>query len=451
MKKIIIIILATFSLFSCRKSEVDILLGNPENRITDSIQKVNTILLSAKEGWIAKLNTGSAGGFGFYMNFKDDGSLEMLMDGNDFLAAKHASAKTFGKSTFRVKHVMNITLLFDTYNYITLLQDPVGSVANGEAGKGLKSDVEFEVLRSFPDSVILRGKKYLNSLILVPATAAQKQAYTAGEFPTTIQNALAFFDPIKSAYFNIDIKGKQQAVQVGLNFATKKLDLTTLDQEKEALSFLQLPFAFSIDAIQIIDPLAFAGYTFEKIKIQDGAYFIVDNKGGEYPLIRSDEQIIPIRYSIGESISELVLPGPYSFASRLPLASWSADYTKEWRSFISQAASSYSLTIANAAYVFDKVNSRINVEMQMYQNNGRFLANMQYNYSFDTNSNLKFSAFSSLNSNANLLVPFLNNSIHKRMLSDTFSLGYDVDPNFGKLVKFTSIEHPEFYFTLIIN
>lgn len=89
----------------------------------------------------------------------------------------------------------------------------------------------------------------------------------------------------------------------------------------------------------------------------------------------------------------------------------------------------------------------------MYQNNGAnaFGTSYQYTYDFTPEGNMKFKGVGNANGNAGLIIPYMNNSYHIRMLSDTFTLGYDIDPSFGKLVKFTSIENPTYYFTMIIN
>lgn len=454
MKRLIIVFFAALTLLSCNKSEVDSLLGgSPEERISDSISKLKMALLSSENGWIGVLNTTAGGGFGFYINFKADETVDMLMDGNNYLLDQDipflSEVKT---STYRIKHVMTTSLLFDTYNYITLLQDPVPSVADGAAGKGLSSDIEFEVVRTSSDEVVFRGKKYGNSLTLYKATSVQKAAYLDGNLEDLLSAWNTYFDPVVANYVTIPLNGQERKVQLAFNISTKKMDLITLDEATETLQYISKSYAYTVNGTEIIDTEDFLGYTFERVTLENNTYFMYDSKGNKYPVQRSTDQIISLKYSIGESITELVLPGKYNFASRLPLASWSQSYVTAWNSWNTQSLTGgYNLTLGNGFYTFDKVNSRIDVSMNIYQGTNGFAATLRYGYTFDQEGNIKFTSFTGINGNGNIIVPYMNNSIHVRMMSDTFKMGYAMDSYFGKLVKFTSIEHPDFYFTWIIN
>jgi len=99
--------------------------------------------------------------------------------------------------------VMNATLIFDTYNYISMLQDPNPAVYGGNAGSGLQSDVEFEYQRINGDSIILSGFKYKNELILVKVTADQKNRYLSAAYNANIDTITNYFNGKNFNYINL--------------------------------------------------------------------------------------------------------------------------------------------------------------------------------------------------------------------------------------------------------
>src|SRR5690606_12260500 len=142
MKKIYYLFCAMITM-SCSKNEtIDVFDELPEERIGKKLEELQDKLLESPYGWNASLPTSGSGGYGFYMDFHEDQTIDMFAD----LNVETAGVK--GTSTYRIKWVMYPTLLFDTYNYITMLQDPASGVYGGVSGSGLKSDIEFEYIRS---------------------------------------------------------------------------------------------------------------------------------------------------------------------------------------------------------------------------------------------------------------------------------------------------------------
>lgn len=453
MRRLYILIFAALIVFGCKKNEVDLTFGEtPEERISEGISELKTTLIGAENGWVGLLNTVIGGGYGFYIKFNEDETLQMLMDGNDSGLSDYNSSDELQKSTFRVKHVMGISLLFDTYNYLTLLQDPVPGVAWGLPGVGLGSDVDFELMKysANRDTVYLRGKKHSNSLVLYKATKDEQSIFLTKEYPTSIDKTNTYFDPLGANYF--ELNGVK--VQVILNNATKDAGLVMLDVAADTLSYKSESYAYTPQGFDFIASIPFQGKEFTKVRLEGDKYYLYDASGSKYVMNYSDEQIISLKYAIGVSINQLVVPGPQSFPGQVPLPSWSTSFNTHWNSFISQAIGGpYRLTIGNTFYTFDVVNKRINVTGVIYQNNGAsaYGTSYQYTYDFTPEGNMKFTGVGNANGNASIIIPYMNNSYHTRMLSDTFMLGYDIDPSFGKLVKFTSIENPTYYFTMIIN
>jgi hypothetical protein len=438
-------------LIGCKRNDVDLTFGEtPEERIAEGISELKTTLTGAENGWIGVIGTSAGGGFGLYVKFNNDETLEMLMDGNSGELSDYGTAEELKKSTFRVKHVMGISLLFDTYNYLTLLQDPVPTVAGGSAGKGLQSDVDFELVRYSEnrDTIHLKGKKYDNPLVLYKASASERAAYVGEKYQEAIESTDEFFNPIGANYF--EYNGK--SVQVILNNSTKYTDLVSLDKAADTLIFKNGRFGYTISGADFVSPIKFDNNEFVRIKKVENDYYIYDIKGNKYLLKYSNEQIISLKYAIGVSIKELVIPGPYSYAARLPLAGWSSSFITHWNSYTNLAKNSgYNLTIGNFFYTFDIVNKRIDVSGSIYQNTSAFAATYQYTYEFNADGEIKFKSVGNANGNAGIVIPYMNSTFHTRMLNDTFIMGYEIDPYWGKVLKFTSKENPSYSFSWLIN
>lgn len=451
MKRLYILILVAFTVMGCKKNEVDLTFGKaPEERISEGIIELKNVLTSAEYGWIGLLNTDLGGGYGFYMDFNSDETLQMLMDGNTSGLSDYDSSDELQKSTFRVKHVMGISLLFDTYNYLTLLQDPVPGIGGGQAGKGLGSDVDFELVKfsTSKDTVYLRGKKYSKVLKLYKASSTEREIYLNKKYSESINKTDEYFNPLGANYF--DLNGGN--VQLILNNSTKAADLVMLDGKADTLSYKRGSYAYTSQGIDFVTDINFQDKNFSKVRFEGDKCYIYDMTGAKYLLNYSDEQIISLKYAIGVSINELVIPGPYSYPTRIPLASWSTGFVTHWNSFVNQAKTGgYNLTIGNTFYKFDIVNKRIDVSGSIYQNTSGFATSYQYTYEFTTGGEIKFTGVGNANGNGGIIIPYMNNTYHTRMLSDTFVLGYDIDPYFGKLLKFTSVENPTYYFTMVIN
>src|SRR4051812_9406094 len=197
MKQLLYILAVIFFVTGCKKDHPTIFDETPEERMSAHIDELNNALNGAPYGWKASITTNVKGGYGFFMDFKPDQSIMMVADLDSTTATK---ANT---STYRIKWVMNPTLIFDTYNYISMLQDPIPGTYGGNAGSGLQSDVEFEYIRLNGDSLILRGFKYKNELVLVKATAEQKNRYLSTAYKANIDTINNYFPGKDYNYINI--------------------------------------------------------------------------------------------------------------------------------------------------------------------------------------------------------------------------------------------------------
>src|SRR5699024_12016697 len=124
---------------------------DPDTRVSDTLKIIKNELTSAEYGWKVGLATGDKGGYGFYMKFDENDQVSMLSDFSE------ESATDMLTSTFRLSFNFFASLVFDTYNYITLMHDPVPGVSGGSAGTEYKSDIEYTYVRADGDSLIYDG------------------------------------------------------------------------------------------------------------------------------------------------------------------------------------------------------------------------------------------------------------------------------------------------------
>jgi len=300
MKRILYLFVICLAMASCQKdSFVSDFDQKPEERMAESNALVNNILTKAPNGWIATLPTNAGGAYGFYMTFDANQSVTMYGDLNDNTATK------LGTSTYRVKAGLGAELIFDTYNYISMLADPNNSVFGGSGNTGFKSDVEFTYVRSTPDSIYFIGKAYRQTLAMVKATAAQKTAYTAGGLKTSSDKLKSFFITTKNAYIDVVSGGVTLKVGVSVNFTNalasgKRVTLTGLLADGTASSATN-KIALTTDGISMTSTgLIFQGITFVKFAWKDATTLAMyDSTGKEYIIKSNPVPLTPLPLLFG--------------------------------------------------------------------------------------------------------------------------------------------------------
>lgn len=282
---------------SCKKSSFEpIFEDRPEIRMQKSIEEVNSILTTAPNGWIATLPTQEGGGYAFYVTFDAaTQGVKMYADLND------GTSTDVGNSTFRVKANAGAQLIFDTYNYISLLEDPNPASFGGVRGSGFKSDVEFIYDRSTADSIVFTGKKYRQPFKLVKATAAQSAVYTAGGYKTAIDKLKTFFASTSNPY--IELLSGSTTLKIGVTvnstnaLATgKRVDFTGVLADGNTVKSSNAKFGFKLDGMSLLgEGLIFEGITFVKFAWKDATTLAVyDSAGKEYIIKSSISPLVPL-------------------------------------------------------------------------------------------------------------------------------------------------------------
>lgn len=439
----ILMLFAILLIFSCKKAETDLLLGDvPEERIGLRLEELQSKLTEVETGWKATLTTTLGGGYGFYMKFNKDQSVSMIAD------LDVESASTESTSTYRTKWVMNASLIFDTYNYITKLQDPTGSVFGGIDGAGLASDIEFEYLRSSSDSIFFRGKRYENLLVLVKATNEERATYLSGGYLQAIERLNQFLDSNPYTYFDVMIDGKVVRSQISFDENGKVIDFSSISENEEVVSSTD-QFSYTLEGGKMLIRDSYIGKVFTDVKWVDDVLYIYDNQGSKYEIKSSPLPVHPLRLLIGSAVKKLTIPG--SRQNMLPLASWSGDYIARRSDFVTKAKTGgYNLDVDKMMYEFDGVNKKIALTVDIYQNSTLFIATFSYTYTINANGQFKFNGFAAGNGNASIIINNMS-QLSQRISNDNFTIEYFNDPAVGLMAQFKSVEHPDFYFTAKIG
>ncbi len=391
---IVYILIAAVCLFTaCKKQGVESVFDKlPEERMAERNQELRTKLTENKDGWKAFLRTSAnGGGYGFYVKFNPDETLTMYSDWDD------NSAVTGKNSTYSIRFVMNTSLIFDTYNYITIMQDPQRGVNGGTQPNGLQSDIEFEYLSSSADTVILRGKKYKNHLYLMKASASESSSYSGGNFLTTINQFKHYFLTHSNNYASLNYGGASIKMGIVFDYNLKTVEVQGKLAEGKFGSDKQ-GFGFSIDGGFFINPLEFADHKFVAIKIKNvNLVVLIDDKGKEYPIVQNPTPLTELREVFG-STNNKTYNSIYLVDGSRP-----AGVTSAFNSVYDGVVARFKATSRTVDTVEIRLSNSTTALVRIWYWSGttHFLADASFNYTLDNQGSLTFSNYISGASNAN--------------------------------------------------
>lgn len=302
MKKILLFFITIISLFSsCKKNNVEFIFDKqPEERVAEKLDSLQTALLSSPYGWKAALNTKASGGYGFYVDFRPDQTLSMLSDFST------SSSTVLKESTYRVTWTMNAVLMFDTYNYITMLQDPTPSVNGGTPGNGLQSDIEFELLKITADTLTLQGKRYGNVLRLVKLKQSEQKDYLDGKYKNSIDAIAAYFKSHTNNYFKVDdIESK-----IEFTLTTGKSAIFQYINSEKGVSNVSGKFNYDLAGLNFNDPVAIGNKSFVKAILDGNDLYLVTTDGQRIKLLQNTQPILPLESVYGYNRTYKILGTP---------------------------------------------------------------------------------------------------------------------------------------------
>jgi hypothetical protein len=443
-KYIPLFILFTVSFYACKKDTyVAQFDKSPQERMNEQMTMVKNTLIGATNGWIATLPTGLGGGYGFYMSFDADEFVNMYADLTD------NSATTAQKTQYRIRQDMGTALSFDTYNYISILNNPEPSAFGGTIREGFRSDIDFIFDRASGDSLVFIGKRYRQKFTLVKATAAQKTKYTNGDYKTAIDLVKKFFTDNPNAYIELDNAQKVSVEPNGGNSlnAGKRLTLTAI-LANDAIVSASAKFAYTIDKMAILDSgLKFNGITFDRIAWKDANTLAMYDAGGkEYIIKNSPTPLLPLYKLWGSKYNGMLS----NFKSIYPGTSTKgAEILDFFHQNMENGYTGFRFNFGRINFVWNTINKRLTLNGFSSQNGGSsgWTTSVIYNYTVDASGAYKFT----LNSNfsggyvSTAMIP-----LHQFLLNNTVRFDYFVDgANVYGLMK--SVTDPTIEMTFVLQ
>ena len=281
MKKIVylIVFVTSIFLFSCTPQEDDLFDESSSSRIDAALKSYQEVLKSAENGWLMEYfpaKDQGYGGFNLLASFTDD---EPKFAGENALDAETSTG------LYSLKQSAGPVLTFDTYNDIFhFFSNPNSSVSDaGKNGVGMGGDFEFLVIKASPDSIILKGKKTENKIVMTPLA----KGVVWSDFIEDINDAA---DEMAFRKFDYQVNGK--SVIATVNYRTLNFTYTDEDgnEVKEKASYIQTSTGYKLYKPLNIEGVSVSEFIYNK----DSGDFVA--KGN------ADVKLIPIIPPLNEQL-----------------------------------------------------------------------------------------------------------------------------------------------------
>jgi hypothetical protein len=176
-----IFILSAFAAFvfaGCDTEKIAKLDNSVDAKINALIDGYVDDLIASEYGWIASIQT-SEGYYRYWMKFYEDNVVEMYTDNTHY--PEYRTEKD--TSIYSFIAYQRPTLVFNSYTYISIPNDPDDLISHGDNNAGLVTDFEFEVDRYDRENKIFHMKGRFNKVnaIFRPASEADMKGAAAGK------------------------------------------------------------------------------------------------------------------------------------------------------------------------------------------------------------------------------------------------------------------------------
>ena len=238
MKKKIYFILSLFTalaLQSCLHDKTDFFGESAAERIDRMTTEDQALLESSEGGWALQYYTGknySNGGYTFLLKFKN---------GRASVSSDFAGSDSVVTSKYEMKQDQGPVITFPVYNAIIHhLARVTQQNVDGEQG-----DYEFTIVKATQDTLYLRGKKWLNNMIL---TRLPKDVV----WKNYLDSVNKVKDEVIGTY-DIKVNDGDVVGSATLNPSTRRFSFSINDQVTE------MPFCYTPKGIVLQSPVKVAG------------------------------------------------------------------------------------------------------------------------------------------------------------------------------------------------
>lgn len=223
---------------SCTSGVEDVFDKPAAERVADAISEDMQVLTSATNGWKMEYYAmEDYGGYNVLCKFNADSTATVESD-------KRGPGQSY-TSHFKIDQSQGVILSFDEYNPIFhLFSDPGDPLQVSIPGKGMEGDFEFRVMSVTQDTIVLKGKKHEQTIVMSRLADNFNWDDFLGDVATTENN-------MSAGVYNMVIGGDTLRVTPyyrSLNFVDPATGNTIM------MPYIQTPTGF-----QLKDTLNYAG------------------------------------------------------------------------------------------------------------------------------------------------------------------------------------------------
>lgn len=229
-------VFGAMSLQSCLHDDTELFDEPAANRIENAVSKDMQVLQSAKNGWVLRYVAGqeySGAGYTLIMKFGTNGKATVSSDDGD--PDKSAT------SSYTIDRSQGPVLSFNDYNEVL---DKFAEVSINNVN-GIEGDYEFVIQKASPDSVVLKGKKWGNKMVMTPLADNE----TAKSYLEKVENIK---DNMLCSYSILN--GADTVGTVTFDPDSKRADVSCTNGYKK-----EQPFFFTPDGAALLDTVTVAG------------------------------------------------------------------------------------------------------------------------------------------------------------------------------------------------
>lgn len=301
MKKIIYILLAAIVILpSCLKDDKDIFDDSSANRMSKALEEYQKVLESKPNGWLMSYYPGRESssevkaGYNYLVKFKE-GRVTAALDYDivDYNVPGNTGVSypsgTEVSSFFKMIGDEGPILSFDTNNALLhyfcspTSDDPYASYG----------DYEFTVISASSDSIVLKGKRYRNKIIMTPIPEGE----TWSQCLDNIENIRSIINnSVKECFMYVDNK-EVPMTKLARAFTLEINDGSTTENVTIAYRCLE-------DGIQFFKPINVHGKYVQNFKYADGKFKCTDEGASDVVIELKDMPFFKMQLTITQWVFE---------------------------------------------------------------------------------------------------------------------------------------------------
>jgi len=279
MKKIhyILIILVVF-LSACSKTEEDVFLQSPAERMNNALESDYDLLTSAQNGWVMEyFANAQSPGYNLLVKFQTSGQA-VFAASNEY--TENNTYET-DSCLFEMIGDNGPVLTFNSYSKILhVFSNPVDPYGSSYLdGYGLEGDYEFVVMKAEAEKIILRGKKYYTTVIMTKL--AENVSWT---------NYVAGLDAMNSVLFSGNAPKLTMTIGKSVySFSNGSSHIFSAQKYAANSTATDIPFIITSTGIRFYEPQDFEGNEVQYFDLNDEKSALVSVENPDIKLVGQDD------------------------------------------------------------------------------------------------------------------------------------------------------------------